>query len=294
MSLTNQIRIGFFALAALVVAIAALAIGHSNRSIEAINVSISAVTPIQLGLKQIDSLLAEARFAFVKYDTRDRITASDSLDLLTRLVEAERDVIAGLPSDSLVSESIWRPAHRAQIAFYSYLDEIDIDRSGDTAPGLRRDVDSALGKFTQLLIASDILANGSGGLADTLQRASNLLVATEITLNRFYTSFDADFLSVVEPVNRALEVLEKLPLDSLAQAQFSGDVSDLSHDIEDIREIRRPVRTIRGALLAYKDAEDVGTTGAGRAAVRNFADEAFSLAQSQIFITTARIEIFFA
>ena len=130
MSLTNQIRVGFFALAALVTAVAILAIGHGNRSIDAINASLSAVVPTQLGLKQIDSLLAEARFAFVKYDQRDRTTALDSLEMLTRLVRAEDDLTANLPGSSSATELRQRFANRARVAFYSYLDEIAVDRSG--------------------------------------------------------------------------------------------------------------------------------------------------------------------
>ena len=99
MSLTNLIRVGFFTLAVLVAAIAALAIQYSNRSIDAINISLSAVAPTEIGLKQVNSLLAEARFAFVKYDKRDRTTAWDSLDMLTSLVEVENALIAGLPSN---------------------------------------------------------------------------------------------------------------------------------------------------------------------------------------------------
>ncbi len=290
MSLTNQIRIGFFALAALVAAIAALAIGHSNRSIEAINVSLSTITPIQLGLKQVDSLLAEARFAFVKYDTRDRIKETDALELLNRLVEAEEHFTAGLPDDSLVSESNLRPANEARAVFYSYLDEIAVDRSGDTAIGLKSAVDSALRNFRQLLIGSDNLTAQSASTTDTLRRASTILDATEITLQRFYARSEVDFSSILVPVERALAVLDELPLADLAHVRSSGAGTDLSHILEDVSEIRRPVQTIRGALFAYKDAEDFETTGSGQADVRLAAEEAFSLAQSQIVITTQVIE----
>jgi signal transduction histidine kinase/CheY-like chemotaxis protein len=294
MSLTNQIRIGFFALAALVVAIAALAIGHSNRSIEAINVSLSVVTPVQLGLKQVDSLLAEARFAFVKYDTRDRIKESDALDLLTRLVEAEQALDAGSPNNSSITDLKRQPASRARVAFYSYLDEIAIDRSGDTAIGLRREIDSALKEFREILISREPVFTGSSDTADVSRQTSTLLDATEATLERLYRRSEVDFSSVMVPVERALAVLESLPLADLAHARSSRSGTDLSHITEDVSEIRRPVRTVRGVLFAYKDAEDVGTTGTDRTEVRLAAEEAFSLAQNQIFITTEIIENIFA
>ena len=151
MSLTNLIRVGFFTLAVLVAAIAALAIQYSNRSIDAINISLSAVAPTEIGLKQVNSLLAEARFAFVKYDKRDRTTAWDSLDMLTSLVEVENALIAGLPSNLSVPALLQRPANRARVAFYSYLEEIEVDRAGDTAIGLRREVDGALRNFRKSL-----------------------------------------------------------------------------------------------------------------------------------------------
>ncbi len=290
MSLTNQIRAGFLALAALVAAIAILAIGHSNRSIEAVNVSLSTVTPIQLGLRQIDSLLTEARFAFIRYDKRDRITASDSLDMLAKLAEAEKKVIASLSGNSLVSESNWRPANRARATFYSYLDEIAVDRSGDTAIGLRGEVGSALSQFRQLLIDNENLASSSGEVADAFRRASTLLNATEIMLERFFKRSEADFSSVIAPVETALVVLEEMPFDSLANVRFSGDGTDLVHIIEDIAEIRHPVRRVRGALYGYKDSEDAGAIGTSLTEVRLAADEAFSLAHSQIFVTSRQIE----
>ena len=100
MSLTNLIRAGFFALAILVTGIAVLAFQHSNRSIEAITISLSAIAPTEIGLKQVDTLLAEARVAFLKYDKRDRTTGDDGVSILTKLVETEKNLIANLPESS--------------------------------------------------------------------------------------------------------------------------------------------------------------------------------------------------
>jgi len=119
MSLTNQIRVGFFALAALVAAVAALAIQHSNRSIDAISISLSVVAPTEIGLRQISSLLSDTRLSFEKYDKRDRTTASDGLDLLTKLVEIENGLIASLPNNLAESHLRQRPANRARVSFYS-------------------------------------------------------------------------------------------------------------------------------------------------------------------------------
>ena len=268
MSLTNQIRIGFFALAALVAAVAILAIEHSNRSIEAIDINLSTITPTQIGLKQIDALLSEAGLAFVKYDQRERTTATDSLDLLTRLVAAEKTLIAYRSVSAMVPEIRQRLANRARIAFYFYLDEIEVDRSGDTAIGLKHDVNTALREFRRLLIDRETEFEMSGIGIEKLRQTSNLLDVSEITLQRYFQRSAVDFPMVMEPVVEAMALLDNLPLDALAQVRVLVGGDDLSHIIDDIDFIRRPVRIVRGALFSYKDAEDAEITGTAQEEVR--------------------------
>ena len=252
MSLTNQIRVGFFALAALVAGVAALAIDHSNRSIGAVDVNLSVVTPTRIGLTQVSSLLADSRSAFLKYDRRDRTTASDSLEFLTRLVEVERQLIASLPGSEAAAKLRQRPANRARVAFFSYLDEIAVDRSGDTAIGLRHDVDGALRDFRTSLIERESAHADATGTLDIVRQAGNVLNLAETTLGRFDARSQIDFSSVTVPVQRALVILENLPISNLSNTRLSGDRKDFSHIIEDIANIRRPVQTVRVSLFSYK------------------------------------------
>ncbi|NNE85935.1 MAG: response regulator [Alphaproteobacteria bacterium] len=292
--MTSLIRVGFLALAILVAGVAVLATQHSGRSIRAIDISFSAVAPTEISLKQVASLLADSRLAFVKYDKRDRTTASEAIKLLAKLVEVENDLIAKYSNNQIGPILGKRSANLARVSFYTYLDESEVDRSGDTAIGLRRAVDNALRDFRVSLISGEKFIIDSDDGLDLLLQAGNILSSTETTLRRYDSRSEIDFSSVMVPVERALAILNSLPLDALLQAQTLATGIDSADLISDIESIRRPVRRVRGALFAYKDAEDAELTGTSQREATLVAEKAFSLAQNQILITNEKIETVFA
>lgn len=289
-SLTNLVRGGFLALAALVVAVAVLAIQNSSRSIDALNLSLATITPIQIGLKQVDSLLAEARLAFVTYDKRDRTTATDGLEVLTRLAESEGKLVAKIPASSPNLRLRRLPAYRAHAAFGNFVDEVTIDRSGDTAIALRQEVDGALREFRSVLAEAQTALRSVSGASDVLREAGNLLNLTETILTRYDTRAEVQFSTVMMPIEHALAVLANLPLEELVETPSLAVKSDMAYVASEIESIQEPMRSVRANLFVYKDAEDSGISGTYESETKTATEKAFLLVQNQISFANVQIE----
>lgn len=273
MSLTNQIRTGFFVLAALVIIIVVLAIQHNDRSTTSIKLRSSIMVPTQVGLAQVGSLLAKAELAFALYDNRDRVTATNGLDNLARLTKAETDLITSLPNDFPAPDLRGRPGNRARLAFKLYLEEFGSQGPSDTALVLRHAVELELAELRKALI---------GPPPDGLRNISNLLNSTEIILQRYFDRPGYKFSNVTSPILKAQVILDDLPLVATLPVHplFAG--GHLSQTTKNIAEVLSSVRSLRAALLIYDDGEEAGLTGTSQREVSKVAADTFLVAQNQI------------
>ncbi|MBT6310677.1 MAG: response regulator [Rhodospirillaceae bacterium] len=294
MSLTNQIRAGFFVLAALVTIVATLAIQHDSRTATSIEIRSSITVPTQVGLEQVGSLLAEAELAFAVYNSQDRVTAASGLENLSRLTKAETDLIASLSDDFPSPDLRRRPGNRARLAFNLHLDEIAEYGPTDTAIELRHAVERELAELRKALIYLYTSGSRIGLSPEGLQKISNLLNATESVLQRFFDQPGFEFSSVTSPIQQARKVLDDLPLVTAppVHSLFAGE--DLSQAAKDIDEVQNSVRSIRAALFIYRDAEEAELTGTSQREVTKIATDAFLVAQNQIGLLNEEINEIFA
>ena len=187
---------------------------HSKMSNAALDISLSAVTPTQTGLRRIDALLAESDSFFLRYVGRDPVTGADCVDILNRLVAAEKKFVASLPRKLVNSETNKYHARIARTAFHAFLDEETVEVAGDTTNGLKQQVSASL---TRLRASASSVTNLPRTRA---QRASlmvlmNLLTSSEAMLDRYFGQNKIEFDDVLRPLETAMKIYKTLPLKFL-------------------------------------------------------------------------------
>ncbi|MDH3240672.1 MAG: ATP-binding protein [Alphaproteobacteria bacterium] len=266
-SIVDLVRMGFLALATLLLAVTWLAVQQSQHIRTHLHINSMLVQPIRTTLNHVQKLLAQSGQEFETYALRDRVSAQDGLVLLRRLSAAETRLIAKLPQAQRTAKIARMPIRKALGAYLAYLNAEGDDPAGDTAVRLRINVDGFLAQARVAI--SEYIAyfgkSGAGASPGEIAVLSNILGTAEEIIGRYFSRAPIDRSLIRQSVDRAIDAIKQLP-----RGIHAGHADEGAH-YESIPQymarsgmratLLSALKRYRAALFTYWDTEDQYLTG---------------------------------
>jgi hypothetical protein len=194
-SVVNLVRLGFFGLAVLLLALAWLAVRQNHAIRTHLDNKSSFVQPVRAALQHVQLLLMQSGQEFEKHTRRDRVAADDGLHLLRRLAAIEDQLVSNLKPEEASAKIARRPARKALLAYISYIEADSQDAHDETATLLSRQVSHNLALLRTALSERAASFHKTAGRSQDrdFKRMTNLLGTAEIVLSRYFNRLRMDF-----------------------------------------------------------------------------------------------------
>ena len=282
MSVIKMGRMGFGALLMTLLLVITTAEYHSRKVIENLGSSVTVLAPAQAMIQDIDRLLAQSAFAFLKFINRDHIQSTDVANAFDRLVASEKNLIAGISTKQIPAAFRKLQAREARALFRAFLEEAALEPAGDTAIQLLNAARVAINEMRQTLAADAFQADPFRQKTEKFKVLSNLVTTTELLLERYANRSIADLTEALDPIDRAIKIFNAIPKTELMALTHGESKHHPSAVHPSLTNIKIALRTYRAALFAFDDAAQNGM-GSSFNESRQASRTALVKAQSVVF-----------